>query len=177
MSKAQIDFDVLFIPDSLNVVNLIAPQLKYHGIGQLVLSGTNIWYSKQFSQIDGKYFENAVFPVGFYPERKARNTASFFNNFKEKTGEDPSYIDAIAYDTALLLMNKISTGNITSKEDLVRELGKVMFTNGVTCPLSFDHQGEPNGPLNLMQIKNEKIVLLKTSYSEEFDRSQRLGMR
>ena len=51
------DFDAVFIPDTYNMVGLIAPQLRFYGIEDVLLLGTNLWHSGHLMEMARKYVQ------------------------------------------------------------------------------------------------------------------------
>ena len=50
-------FEALFIPDQVQTVSLIAPQLPYHNVVGATLLGTNLWGESSLVQAGGAYVE------------------------------------------------------------------------------------------------------------------------
>lgn len=160
--KAKVNFDVLFIPDAANIVSMIAPQLRYHDIDEIMLMGTNLWHSDQLLEMAKDYVQQAVFPNGFSPDKETKSVRNFISAFERKTGESPAYIEAIAYDTVFMIMHALSQPEVKSRKNLIQILQSTNFSNGVTCPTSFNRSGESIKSLDLYQVKGNKIILLKS---------------
>ncbi len=158
--RARIDFDVLFIPDSAGMINMIAPQLKYHGI-EVDLMGTNLWNSKKLL-LAKDYVQAAVFPDGFFPESESEKVKDFVTSFFQTTGNFPEYAEAIAYDTAMIVMSALSSPSVTSRKGMVNFLQSTTFDQTITCPTSFDPQGEPVKLLKLFQVTGNEIKLIRS---------------
>ena len=62
----SVDFDAVFIPDTYSMVGLIAPQLRFYGIEDVLLLGTNLWHSGHLMEMAGKYVQGALVPDAFY---------------------------------------------------------------------------------------------------------------
>ena len=158
--RAKVNFDVLFIPDSPSMLAMIAPQLRYHDIDQIMLMGTNIWNSKKLLKMANGYIQQAVFPDGFYQEKDSEKVRAFVSSFQHVNGHKPEYIEAEAYDTALMIMNALLLPHVRSRRDLALALASINFKGGVTCPVSFNESGDAIKNLNLFTFKDDKIVLL-----------------
>lgn len=156
--RAKIDFDVLFIPDTAGMVNMIAPQLKYHGI-DVQLMGTNLWNSQKLL-LAKDYVQAAIFSDGFYPESKSKRVKDFISTYFNATGNFSEYTEAIAYDTAMIIMNTLSSPAVSSRKDVVTYLQSNTFSRTITCPTSFDSQGEPVKSLELFQVIGDEIKLI-----------------
>ncbi|SDT97699.1 penicillin-binding protein activator [Desulfobacula phenolica] len=158
--RAKIDFDVLFIPDTAAKISMIAPQLKYHGI-DVALMGTNLWNSKKLLKTKD-YVQAAVFPDGFYLGSESKRVTSFVSSYFEVTGNFPGYTESIAYDTAMMFMDALSSPRVRSRQDVITYLQSNMFKKGVTCPTSFDMTGEPVKFLELFQVVGDDIKLIRS---------------
>lgn len=158
--RAKIDFDVLFIPDTADMVNMIAPQLKYHGI-DVLLMGTNLWNSQKLL-LAKNYVQAAVFPDGFYPAFESKKVRDFMSSYFKATDNFPEYTEAIAYDTAMIIMEALSASMVSSRKDVVTYLQSNTFSRTITCPISFDSQGEPVKSLELFQVTGDEIKLIKS---------------
>ncbi len=58
--KPKIDFDALFIPDSLTALKKREDHLKYYRIKKIHLLGTNLWSKKQISKLGSKNILNTM---------------------------------------------------------------------------------------------------------------------
>lgn len=159
--KAKVDFDVLFIPDSPAMLGMIAPQLRYYDIDRVLLMGTNLWHSDKLLESAKEFVQNAVFPDGFDQKKESPRVHHFVTAFEGANEALPEYIEATAYDTALLVMNTLSLPYVRSKKEFVSALKTTTFKEGVTCPVSFDTSGEMLKNLDLYTVKANKIVLFK----------------
>lgn len=158
--RAKVDFEVLFIPDSPSMVGMIAPQLRYHDIDRIRLMGTNLWHSKKLLEMANGYIQQAVFPDGFYREKDSEKVRAFVSSFQQFNGRKPEYIEAQAYDTALMVMQALSLPQVRSRRDLTSGLNALMFKDGVSCPVSFNESGDALKNLNLFTFRGDKIILL-----------------
>lgn len=157
--KAKVNFEVIFIPDSIDTAAMIAPQLRYHSIDQVLLMGTNLWHSdKLLSHIHE--FQDAVFTDGFDPE--TLDARQFISRFEEGTGKRPGYMEAAAFDTTLALIRVLSENQITSRNHLTEILGNVHLFPPLSCPMAFDPQGEPESLLHLFQVQKNEVVMVQS---------------
>ena len=154
-----IDCQVIFIPDSPSRLNLILPQLAYNDIGAAYLAGTNLWHDQDLLEGSKGYHRVAVIPDGFfakstlYPETK-----EFVNKYKSTFNTEPKFIEAIAYDTAKILLTTAMDDKITSREDLKNTLKGELIYNGATGPTKFDEKGLVHKSLFLLTIENDEFM-------------------
>ena len=56
-----VDFEVLFIPDSIKTLSLIAPHIIYNDIKNIKLAGPTLWNQEKILKKHSKYIDNIVF--------------------------------------------------------------------------------------------------------------------
>lgn len=149
--------EAVFIPDAPRKTGLILPQLAYYNIRTQLL-GTNLWHSDQLIRMAGRYAEGAVFPTGFFPESDAPHIVDFMAAFKDAYGEAPGFIEAIAYDTARILIQILSQPDIRYKSALREKLINLRDFPGVTGRTGFNENGEAVKDLYMLKIRRGKFV-------------------
>jgi len=164
--KAIVDFEAIFIPDAPRKAGLIIPQLAYYDVKETYLLGTNLWFSQNLIDMTRQYAQGAVIPVGFFPRSASDRVKKFVAVFRDTYGEEPGFIEAVAYDTAMMLL--LAAGNPgTESRDLLKDtLLNSGIYEGVTGPTSFDHDGDVIKKLRLVRIKGREFVELETEPSE-----------
>jgi len=146
-------FDALFIPDAPNKAGLIIPQLSLYNISGVQLFGTNLWHSDELARMAHKLVHGAVFPDVFFAESSSPEVQLFVRNFQKTFGETPGFIEAVAYDTAVMLFQMVRRPDIRDRSELKNELMRVRDFRGVTGLTSFDSSGEAHKRLNLLRIR------------------------
>ncbi len=158
--EAISDFDAVFIPDAPEKVRLIAPQLVYYDIKDVVLLGTNLWHSQQLIEMADGYVQGLFLqmPLSGKPATaRVKNFISLFESIYQKT---PGFMEAIAYDTTTILLKMVSNPEIKSHSDLKTALAQLTDFDGVTGLTSFDQTGEAHKKLYLFEIR-ETMKFLK----------------
>jgi len=153
-----IDFDAVFIPDSPATAGLIIPQLAFHDIRGTYLLGTNLWHSDDLIKSARQYAQGAIMTDGFFAQSDAPHVREFTALFEKTFGEKPDFIEAVAYDTAMILFEMVSRPDIRYRSTLKQELMKLKNYQGVTGQTSFDNSGEAFKKLYLLQIKRDGFV-------------------
>ncbi|MDD4391727.1 MAG: penicillin-binding protein activator [Desulfobacterales bacterium] len=159
-TKPVIDFDAIFIPDSPKKAGLIIPQLAFYDITDVYLLGTNLWHSGQLIQMAGQYAQKAILPDGFFADSSSAETRKFVSLFREVYGEEPGFMEAIAYDTTMMLFDMVRNPEIQSRKQLRDQLADMKAVDGVTGSTSFDQSGEAVKQLYLLRIKGNKFIEL-----------------
>jgi ABC-type branched-subunit amino acid transport system substrate-binding protein/TolA-binding protein len=152
----------LFIPDAPEKVGLIVPQLWFHGMEGLQLLGTNLWHSDKLIQMAQKYVQGALIAEGFFAKSQNPNVVDFVRRHQEAYGEDPGYIEAIAFDTTRILLSTANRFGVTTPRELKEMLTKVRRFPGVTGATSFDDRGEVFKQIYLLRIRDDTFVDVNT---------------
>jgi len=159
--EAIVDFDAIFIPDAPERAGLIIPQLAYYDIKDVYLFGTNLWHSDSLISMARRYMQNSVMPDVFFDESSSEKVRSFVANFENTFREKPGFIEAIAYDTAIILFQLATRPDIQYRSELKNELTNLRDFQGVTGLTSFDNSGDVRKKLYLLRIKGNKFVELE----------------
>ena len=156
-----IDFDAIFIPDSPGMAGLIVPQLAYFDIRDVYLLGTNLWHSDSLIKIADQYVQGAVMPDGFYAESNSPLVRQFVTTFEETYQEKPDFIEAVVFDSAMILFHAITRPSIRYRNEIRDELLNLVSFPGITGNTQFDETGEVQKKLYLLRIKGRRFVELK----------------
>ncbi len=159
--EAIVDFEAIFIPDAPNKAGLIIPQLAFHDIEDVYLLGTNLWHSKKLIDMTKEYIQRAIIPDGFSPESTSVRVRDFVDNFEKTYGEKPGFIEAITYDTSMILFQTLSRPDVRSRNAIKNELMGLKNYQGVTGLTSFDDNGDVEKQLSLLRIKGDKFIDLE----------------
>ncbi|MCK4985234.1 MAG: penicillin-binding protein activator [Desulfobacterales bacterium] len=158
--EVALDFDAIFIPDSADKIALIAPQLAFYDIDSVLLLGTNLWHSDKLIHSARDYVQEAIMADVFYAEDSKKNVREFITAFEELHGQSPGFIEALAYDTAMINFHTLSNPAIRSRKDLKDALKNLRDFEGVTGFTSFKENGDAVKNLYLLQIEDNQFVQL-----------------
>jgi ABC-type branched-subunit amino acid transport system substrate-binding protein len=156
-----VDFDAIFIPDSPGKAGLIVPQLAYFDIKNVYLIGTNLWHSDSLIKIADQYVQGAVMPDGFFGESESPIVQKFVAAFEETYQERPDFIEAVVFDSAMILFHAVSRPHIRYRNEIRDELLGLDNFPGVTGSTRFDENGEVRKKMHLLRIKGQRFVELK----------------
>jgi branched-chain amino acid transport system substrate-binding protein len=156
-----VDFDAIFIPDSPGKAGLIVPQLAYMDVKDVYLLGTNLWHSDSLIRIADQYVQGAVMPDGFFGESDSPIVQNFVTDFEETYQERPDFIEAVVYDSAMILFHAVSRPHVRYRNEIRDELLSLDNFPGVTGPTRFDENGEVRKKAHLLRIKGKQFVELK----------------
>jgi len=159
--EAIVDFDAIFIPDGPEKAVLILPQLTYHDLTDVYLLGTNLWHSDKLIREAQQHAQGAILPEIFFSESKNRVVMEFVKNFQETYGEKPEFIEALAFDTALILFQTIDNEELHFRASIKNRLLNMENFSGVTGQTSFKLNGEADKKLFMLQIYGQKFTELE----------------
>ena len=158
--EAIVDFDAVFIPDYPKTAGLIIPQLAFYDVKGVYLLGTNLWHSEVLIKMAPQYVQGAIMPDGFFAGSAAPVVQDFVSVFEETYQEKPGFIEAIVYDSAMILFSVLAQPDIRFKSDLKNKLISMETYMGVTGPTDFDENGEAQKQLHLLRVKGREFVEL-----------------
>jgi ABC-type branched-subunit amino acid transport system substrate-binding protein len=156
-----VDFDAIFIPDSPKKAGMIVPQLAYNDVKDVYLFGTNLWHSDALIKTADQYVQGAIMPDGFFAESSATPVQDFVKAFEETYQEKPDFIEAVVYDSAMILFDVISRPNIRFRSDIRDALLDSEGFPGVTGLTRFDETGDVQRKLHILQVKGTGFVELE----------------
>jgi len=156
--EAIVKIDAIFIPDMYNTVGLIAPQLLFYNIENVLLLGTNLWHSERLIEMTRKYVQGALVPDAFSSESNKEQVVDFINRYVNTFLEKPEFIEAVAFDTAMMLFQIVSQSDVKSRKELKDRLQTFRNYDGVTGLTSFKSNGEVDKKLYLFRIVKDKFV-------------------
>jgi ABC-type branched-subunit amino acid transport system substrate-binding protein len=159
--EAIVDFDAIFIPDSPRIAGLIVPQLAFYDVKDIYLLGTNLWHSDLLIEMAHKYVQGAIMPDGFFAESLAPAVQDFVRVFEETYQEKPGFIEAVVYDSAMLVFGVLNQPDLRFRSELKNALLNLTLFPGITGPTYFDEDGDAQKQLYLLRIKGRKFVELE----------------
>ena len=160
-SEAIVDFDAVFIPDAPKKSGLIIPQLAFYDVKNTYLFGTNLWHSDNLIDMAYRHAQGAIMPDGFFAESRSENIKQFVDSYNAIFHQKPGFIEAAAYDTALILFQMVSRPDVRFRSVLKNELKRLQGFQGVTGLTSFDNNGDAIKNLYLLQIRGQHFVELE----------------
>ena len=157
-TRAVVDFDAIFIPDGSERAGLLIPQLAYQDIRDIYLLGTNLWYSPALIDMARSFVQGSILPVGFFPESAMPAVAGFAVGFENDFGKKPGFIEAVAYDTAMILFQVTNRPGMTYRSDVRDALLAVSAYPGLTGTTTFLPDGDVDKKIQLLEIKGDQFL-------------------
>lgn len=165
--EAIVDFDAVFIPDSPKAAGLIIPQLLYYDIKNVYLLGTNLWHTPKFIEMAGDYIRRAIIPDVFFAHSESETVSKYVAQFKSLYGQDSGLIEAIAYDSASILLEIVNRPEVFFRNSIKETLKTLEPYNGVTGQTRFDENGEAQKSLYLLGVKRKRFFEIKVSLNSQ----------
>jgi branched-chain amino acid transport system substrate-binding protein len=155
---AAVDFEALFIPDAAQKVGLIAPQLAFFDIRDVLLLGTNLWHSDDLINLAQRYVQQAIMTDVFNSRSERPAVKNFVASFEKEYSAPPGFIAALAYDTAYITFTVLQDRGVQSRADVKLSLAHLQNFEGVTGWTYFDENGEVHKSLSILQIDGDEFV-------------------
>jgi branched-chain amino acid transport system substrate-binding protein len=155
-----IDFNALFIPDGPGKIRTILPQLSFYDVERVILLGTNLWHSKELVESAEGKLEGALVPDGFFVESELPQVKAFVEAFKAAYNAAPGFIEAVSYDTAMMLFALAEDPAALKGDSLRDKIVQIRDFQGVTGRTSFNEQGEAVKSLSLLEIHRNRFRAL-----------------
>jgi ABC-type branched-subunit amino acid transport system substrate-binding protein len=151
-------FEALFIPDQVNIVSLIAPQLPYNNIVGVTLLGTNLWSEAPLVQAGGVYVDQALFATAFFPESRDPRLKAFSEKFASLYNSLPSYLEAQAYDALMMLLQaKTTSRGATDRNTVFQNLVQAKDFKGVAGTYTVSSTGDLERQYTILQVVNGSL--------------------
>lgn len=162
--SGTVDFDALFIPDAPGKVGQILPQLSFYDVDKVILLGTNLWHSNEWVQKSGEYLENVIVPDGFFAESDLPHVKAFVQAFQAAYKTTPGFIEAVAFDTAMMLFNLLDQQKPLSGKAMRDAIASIRNYNGVTGRTTFLHNRDVTKELFLLEVVGNRFQALQPLY-------------
>jgi ABC-type branched-subunit amino acid transport system substrate-binding protein len=152
------DFQAVFIPDEPKKVGMLVPQLFYHDIKNVYLLGTNLWHSESLLKLAEPYVQGAIMPDAFFAGSPEPGVRRFVAAFEETYQEKPGFMEAIAYDTAMILFDVLGRPGVRLRSDVAAALRSPAGFHGTTGLTRFDASGDSDKVLHILEVRGKKFV-------------------
>ncbi|AZZ38205.1 hypothetical protein CIK05_15815 [Bdellovibrio sp. qaytius] len=150
-----VDFDVLFVPDGGKALGQIMAFMKNNDVTQMTYLGTNLWNTSDLFRRVGTNASNVFFVDStFTPEEQKKS--DFHAKYLAKYEEDPTIVEAQAYEAAKILRDVIGNSSI-SRSSLANQLGSLGRKNGAYSEIRMNNNHEIERPLHIFSLTEGTI--------------------
>lgn len=147
----------------INEIGFFLKQAKEIGFNKNVYS-TGMIENPEVIKIAGNAADNVIYSYPSFDLKSKRQTVtSFVENFQNQIGEQPSILEALGYDSFMLLAQAIIERG-SSTEDIRSYLLGLEGYEGVTGQLTFDSNGDVLKPIGIKQIINQTFTWIDDKY-------------
>lgn len=153
-----VDFEAVFIPDAPKKAGLVIPQLAYYDIRDVYLLGTNLWDSATLLEMSGDYMQNTIVVDGFFAGSQAEDVRQFVAEFQNTYDRTPGIIEALAYDSAMMVLRTLRRAATDSRRELKAALLQIHDFPGVSGKTGFAADGDAEKSLALLRIQGDHFV-------------------
>jgi branched-chain amino acid transport system substrate-binding protein len=157
----SVDFEALFIPDSPSRVKLITSQLDFYDVKGFQLLGTSLWHSPDLLKNGTASLEDAVFADSFFTNSFYPETMNFVDMYVIKYSREPENIEALAYDTAGMIISVLDNIEIKTRGQFAAALKKVENYKGATGNISFSSDRVSHKTPFILKVKKGKFEQVK----------------
>ncbi|MBU1627562.1 ABC transporter substrate-binding protein, partial [bacterium] len=147
----------IILPDSANVVSMIASQIAFYGLTNYQLLGTNNWNSPDIFKSGKQFVQGGIFCDNFYKDELRPAIQYFYSRFVQEYSKDPDYLQAQAYDTAIMIMQRIKNGT-KSRTVMNEQLHNIKNFQGVSGITSILENGEAEKHVSFFKIEKDAFV-------------------
>lgn len=154
-------FEAIFIPDYAERVGLIAPQLAFYDVKGVRLLGPSGWNSPRLLNLAGDYIKDAVFVDGFFGGSERQHVRDFVGLYRNTFGEEPGLLEALAYDTAGIIISIVGQGK-GSREDIRAGINGIKEYKGVSGDIAFEMR-DARRSYYLLTVRDGRIEEVGTS--------------
>lgn len=150
-------FQALFIPDQIETVSLIAPQLPYNNVVGATLLGTNLWSEGDLAKVGGIYVEHALYATPFFADSQNPQMLNFCKSYEGIYHTTPTYLEAQAYDALMMLLQARAeagsgAGGSIDRSTVLQDLLQIHDYSGLTGTCSFTPLGALHRSYKVLQV-------------------------
>ncbi|MTV48689.1 ABC transporter substrate-binding protein [Heliobacillus mobilis] len=151
--------DVIYLPAYYEVVAKVVKQARELGIKAAFVGGDG-WDSPKLVEVAGKdVLNNCFFTNHYTPEDPDPAVQSFVKAYKEKYGQTPDALAALAYDGARLLADAIQRAGSTEPEKIKEALAATKDFPAITGKFTLNENHDPVKDIVIIELKDGKQVV------------------
>jgi branched-chain amino acid transport system substrate-binding protein len=159
--QVSVDFEALIIPDSYQRVRMITSQLAFYDVSGFQLLGTSLWNSPDLLKTGAEYLEGAIFADSFFINGLYRESNDFVDIYYTAYSREPENIEALAYDTAGMILRSMENKDVQTREQFIAVLQQLVNYHGATGNTSFSGGRVAAKTAFILQIRNGKLEQVK----------------
>ncbi len=153
---------IIFVPGYYNDIGQIAIQARDLGMKQPLVGGDG-WESPKLVEIGGKALEGCYYSNHYFPGDPSSIVQTFVQKYKDRYGQTPDALAALAYDTARVLADSMKRAGKIEGPAIRDAIAATEGFGGVTGTITLGPDRNPVGKkLVIVEIKNGQLTLKAT---------------
>lgn len=149
--------DCLFLPGTPGQLRLLLPQINFYNLNAFYL-GNDGWGDEAIYKLGDNITKQGVFPSPFLQEQMSEEYLRFAAAYDRRYGTRPQRLASLGYDAVRVITKAVAQG-ATTREELVRQLGKISKFQGAAATVTFGGHRE-NIELPLYRIVDGEPVFI-----------------
>ena len=146
--------DMIYVPGYYQEVGMIVKQAREMGLN-VPMAGGDGWDSAKLPEIAGKAaLNNTYFSSLYSPDDDSQLNKDFVAAYQKAYNEKPDVFAALAYDSALLVINAIKTANAVDTVKIKDAMAKTAGFSGVSGNVTFNAQHNPVKSAVIIEYKD-----------------------
>ena len=146
--------DMIYIPGYYQEVGMIVKQAREIGF-DVPMAGGDGWDSAKLPEIAGKSaLNNTYFSSLYSPDDDSKLNKDFVAAYQKAYNEKPDVFAALAYDSAMLVINAIKVANSTDTVQIKDAMAKTAGFSGVSGNVTFNEQHNPVKSAVIIEYKD-----------------------
>lgn len=133
---AEAKVDVVLLPNYYGDVAVQLTQARAAGIKAAIVGSDN-WNVEQLLRRAPKEVEGTSFLAHYFTGARVDAVAKFVTTYKNKYGQPPDDVAALAYDAVILLSRALEAGGAIERESIRDGIAKIPTFDGVTGKMTF----------------------------------------
>jgi branched-chain amino acid transport system substrate-binding protein len=154
---AAVKPDAIYVPGYYTQAGQIAQQARRAGITAPLMGGDG-WDSPQLTEIGKEAINGCFFSNHYSVEDTAQNVQDFVSKYKQKYGQVPDALAALAYDAARIMFESIKKAGTTDGKILRETIAQTKEFKGVTGSITINKDRNADKPLTILEIKDGKYA-------------------
>jgi len=152
----------IFVPGYYTEAALICKQARDLGI-TVPLFGGDGWEAPQLIEIGGDAVEGCYYSTHYSPENQSPAVVTFIEKFKQRwNGETPDAMAALAYDSAMVLVDAIRRAGSTEGAKIRDALAATRDYAGITGNTTLDANRNATKSAVVVTIRNGQFRFVET---------------
>lgn len=146
--------DMIYIPGYYQEVGMIVKQAREMGLN-VPMAGGDGWDSAKLPEIASKAaLNNTYFSSLYSPDDDSKLNKDFVAAYQKAYNEKPDVFAALAYDSALLVINAIKSANALDTVKIKDAMAKTAGFTGVSGNVTFNEQHNPVKSAVIIEYKD-----------------------